>query len=65
VKGFGIIVHVDPELTVEVYTKVDDEVDIIHLSSIKLVNNLNNEFLIPILKQGFQENFSQEDKNIQ
>ena len=65
VKGFGIIVHVDPELTVEVYTKVDDEVDIIHLSSIKLVNNLNNEFLIPILKQGFQENFSQEDKSIQ
>ncbi|MBC7091621.1 MAG: hypothetical protein H5T50_06925, partial [Nitrososphaeria archaeon] len=56
-KGFGIIVHVNPELMIDVSTKVDDDVDAIHLSSIKLVNNFNNEVLIPILRQGFQENF--------
>ncbi|MGC8912072.1 MAG: Clp1/GlmU family protein [Nitrososphaeria archaeon] len=63
VKGFGIIAHVNPELTLTVFTKVD-EVDTIHLSSIKLTNNFNNEVLVPILKQEPPETLIQ-DNNTQ
>ncbi|MEM0053402.1 MAG: Clp1/GlmU family protein [Nitrososphaeria archaeon] len=55
VKGFGLITHVDPGMTLTVLTQVNDEIDTIHLSTIKLMNNLNNEFIVPVLKQGFPE----------
>lgn len=55
VKGFGLITRVDPELTLKVLTQVNDEINTIHLSTIRLMNNLNSEVLVPILKQGLQE----------
>ncbi|MEM2180807.1 MAG: Clp1/GlmU family protein [Nitrososphaeria archaeon] len=55
VKGFGLITHVEPEMRLTVLTQVNDEIDTIHLSTIRLMNNLNNEFIVPVLKQGFQE----------
>ncbi len=55
VKGFGLIIHVDPEMTLTILTQVNDEVDTVHLSTIKLMNNLNNEVIVPVLKQGLQE----------
>ncbi|MCX8189447.1 MAG: Clp1/GlmU family protein [Nitrososphaeria archaeon] len=54
-KGFGLITQVNPEMTLTVLTQVNDEIDTIHLSTIKLMNNLNNEVILPILKQGFHE----------
>lgn len=55
VKGFGLIMHVDPELKLTILTQAGDEVDTIHLSTIRLTNNLSNEIIVPILKQGPRE----------
>lgn len=50
VKGFGLITYVDPEMTLKVLTQVNDEIDTIHLSTIKLMDNFNNEVIVPVLK---------------